>query len=199
MKKGRLPRTVKCAVDRDTPSKRAPRNTRKGRQSLVRMLRRLVEEAGDAQLLFEMVRAHLLAGNELPTVWVADRQTRDDREVTRARIDVGKKLTGVKCQIQSLLNRKGLSRPAAVPKPCSKGFLAWIEGLVGSPELETYASVALTSLLPQLKALEAEKAYLEEHVAALAATERYAAQADAVHKTRDNSEKKKMILCALPM
>jgi transposase len=229
---------VKYAVDREKPLKRSLRNTRRGRQTLVRMLRRLSEEAGgaqvvfayeasslgftlhdqltaagftchvlaptkiprswkhrlsktderDAQLIFEMLRAHLLAGNELPTVWVPDRQTRDDREVTRARIDVGQKLTRVKCQIQSLLKRNGVSRPTLVPKPWSKRFLAWLDALVGGPELGPYASVWLSSLLGQLRALETEKAYLDEHVAALARRERYAAQVEAMTQWRGVGE-----------
>ena len=41
---------VKYAVDREEPSERWPRNTRKGRRTLVRMLRALAEEAGGAQV-----------------------------------------------------------------------------------------------------------------------------------------------------
>jgi len=64
----------------------------------------------DAQQLLELLRAHVLAGNELPTVWIPDATTRDDREVVRTRLDVAEKITRVKSQIQSLLKRNHIRR-----------------------------------------------------------------------------------------
>ena len=52
----------------------------------------------DAQRIFEMSRAHVLAGNDLPDIWIPDHQTRDDRELVRSRLDAGKKLTALKTQ-----------------------------------------------------------------------------------------------------
>ena len=40
----------------------------------------------DAQQLLELLRAHILAGNDLPTVWIPDATTRDDRELVRTRL-----------------------------------------------------------------------------------------------------------------
>ncbi len=37
----------------------------------------------DAAQLLGLLRAHILAGNDLPDVWVPDLQTRDDRELVR--------------------------------------------------------------------------------------------------------------------
>ena len=54
----------------------------------------------DAQQLLELLRAHILAGNDLPTVWIPDATTRDDRELVRTRLDVAEKMTRVKTQIQ---------------------------------------------------------------------------------------------------
>jgi transposase len=45
----------------------------------------------DAQQLLELLRGHVLAGNALPKVWIPDRQTRDDRELVRMRLDAGEK------------------------------------------------------------------------------------------------------------
>jgi transposase len=43
----------------------------------------------DATQLLELLRAHVLAGNTLPDVCVPDLQTRDDRELVRARLGGG--------------------------------------------------------------------------------------------------------------
>lgn len=42
----------------------------------------------DALEIIELVRAHVLAGNSLPSVWIPDQQTRDDRELVRHRLEV---------------------------------------------------------------------------------------------------------------
>src|SRR5215467_4226109 len=42
----------------------------------------------DAEDCLEKLRAHVLAGNRLPTVWVPDVQTRDDRELMRTRMEL---------------------------------------------------------------------------------------------------------------
>lgn len=64
----------------------------------------------DAEDLLELLRGHILAGNRLPTVWIPDAQTRDDRELVRMRLEVGEKITALKTQVQSLLKRYQLSR-----------------------------------------------------------------------------------------
>ncbi len=42
----------------------------------------------DATRIFEALRAHVLAGNALPAIWIPDVETRDDREMLRARLDL---------------------------------------------------------------------------------------------------------------
>ena len=42
----------------------------------------------DADDVVEKLRGHVLAGNRLPTVWVPDQQTRDDRELIRTRLEL---------------------------------------------------------------------------------------------------------------
>ena len=76
----------------------------------------------DAEDLLELLRAHQLAGNRLPKVWIPDMQTRDDRELVRARLDLADKLTAVKTQIKGLLKRHGLTRP----ENAAKGHDAWV-------------------------------------------------------------------------
>jgi len=55
----------------------------------------------DAQQLLELLRAHVLAGNDLPTVWIPDATTRDDRELMRMRIDVSEKSTAIKKSVEA--------------------------------------------------------------------------------------------------
>ncbi|NQT54046.1 IS110 family transposase [bacterium] len=138
----------------------------------------------DAQLLFELARAHVLAGNDLPAVWVPDGQTRDDREITRARIDASQKLAGVKTQVQSLVKRHGIERPVRTGKSWTKAFRAWLDSLVGSRHLGTGASVALTTLLAQMRSYEQEVEYLDEHLARLAAEPRHAPAVAAMTRYR---------------
>ena len=104
-----------------------------------------------------MVRGHVLAGNELPDVWVPDRQTRDDREVVRARLDLSEKLTALKTQVRALLKRNQVSKPQELGAGWTKPYRAWLRGLACSEALLLYgARVALASLLRQIDALEEE-------------------------------------------
>jgi len=132
----------------------------------------------DAHQLLELLRAHVLAGNELPTVWVPDPTTRDDRELVRNRLDVGEKITAIKTQIQSLLKRNHLKRPQSVGKGWTRRFRAWLKDtLCGSATgpLRFGAVVTLASLLRQLDFLEEEERKLDQQVSALAFSPRYEA------------------------
>ena len=87
----------------------------------------------DAEQILQLLRAHVLAGNPLPDVWIPDPQTRDDREVVRARLDAAEKVTAVQSQIQGLLKRNRQARPEAMKGRWSKPFWAWLRGLVADP------------------------------------------------------------------
>ena len=143
--------------------------------------RRRKNDDRDAQRLLEVVRGHVLAGNPLPSVWVPDAQTREDREIVRSRLDVAEKATAVKAQIQTLLKRHGIRRPKNTGRGWTKGFEAWLRGLAGPRGSLPYgARVALATLLRQKAALEEEVARLDEEVAALAEQARYAEPARAL-------------------
>jgi transposase len=135
----------------------------------------------DAQNLLELLRAHVLAGNALPAVWIPDRQTRDDRELVRMRLDVGEKITAIKAQVQSLLKRNQLRRPKSVGKGWTKLFWAWLQCELCMPSdpaacaLGAGARSALASLLRQLRWLEGEEKRLDEEIVSLAWSPRYAA------------------------
>ena len=142
--------------------------------------RRNKTDERDAQMLFEVARAHVLAGNALPVAWVPDPELRDHREVTRAREDMAVKITRAKNQVQGLIKRYGLERPQGTGKSWTKGFWAWLDALVEGEELGWGTRVALCTLLSQLRSLEGEQGYLDEQLEALAAHERYAAAVEAM-------------------
>jgi len=139
----------------------------------------------DAKAILVLLRGHLLAGNELPTVWIPDHATRDDRELVRARLDAAVKLAKVKNQITSLLKRHRLRRPASSGKGWTQTYVSWLQSLArkqGSAKnpLGPGARAALRSLLRQMESQEKEVADLEKAVVALSATPRYAKPAEAV-------------------
>ena len=129
----------------------------------------------DAERLLKELRGHLLGGNELPAIWVPDPQTRDDRLVVRARLDVGQKRTGVKTQIRSLLKLHAVPRSRRTPGGRTKAYRAWLQSLSDSEQaLPWGARIALKTLLAQLAALDQELARLDEAVRSMAEFPRYA-------------------------
>ena len=136
----------------------------------------------DALDLLELLRAHILAGNRLPAVWIPDAKTRDDRELVRMRLDVGEKITALKTQVQSLLKRCQLRRPPALGKGWTKAFRGWLQRELAIPiaasqsPLGCGGQAALASLLRQLQSLEEEEKRLDEQVVALAWSPRYQAR-----------------------
>jgi transposase len=132
----------------------------------------------DAQQLVELLRAHVLAGNELPTVWVPDPTTRDDRELVRMRLDVAEKMTMVKSQIQSLLKRCHIRRDQGTGKGWTRLFRSWLKSTLcesANSPLGAGARWALASLVRQLNSLEEEERRLTDEVNTLAGAPRYAA------------------------
>jgi transposase len=127
----------------------------------------------DATRIFEALRAHVLAGNELPAIWIPEVQTRDDREVSRCRLDLTEKLTAVKAQVRMLLKRNRVEKPEEVGTSWTLGDRAWLEGLRLAPG----AQVCLSSLLRQVDALEEEIRSLDRELVALAEQDRYRAAA----------------------
>ena len=143
--------------------------------------RRAKTDERDAQDILEQLRAHVLAGNELPGVWVPDRETRDDREVVRARLDLSEKLAALKAQVQALLKRNQVPRPKEAGTGWTKSYRAWLRGLARSEAALLYgARVALGSLLRQIEAVEEEIGLLDEQVEVVAVKERNAQRAEAL-------------------
>jgi len=135
----------------------------------------------DALDIFEALRGHLLAGNRLPSVWVPDPRTRQDREIVRARLDAGDKARRLRTQIRMLLKRAEVGKPKSLGKNWTAKHLAWLRGLTGSASpLGDGSRLMLASLLRQLAFLDEETATLDAAVATLARQERYRAKAAAL-------------------
>lgn len=136
----------------------------------------------DADDALEKLRGHVLAGNRLPTVWVPDLQTRDDREFVRTRLELGEKQTQVKTQIQMLLKRHGVEKPSELKSNWTVGYRQWLEALSQSGPLEWGSRTGLASLLRQLKGIEIELAQLEKLLKELAEVDRHKPIIEALRK-----------------
>jgi transposase len=122
----------------------------------------------DADDVLEKLRGHVLAGNRLPTVWVPDQQTRDDRELVRARMELAEKQTETKAQIQMLLKRHGLEKPSGIGSGWTVGYWRWLEHLSESEAQGWGMRQALHSLLRQLRFVETEIQQLQKPLEQLA-------------------------------
>src|SRR5215475_7356044 len=118
----------------------------------------------DADDVVEKLRGHVLAGNRLPTVWIPERQMRDDRELVRARLDLVEKQTRVKTQIQMLIKRQGVEKPSGIGASWTVRHRQWLEALTESAAWSHGARTALLSLLRHLSFLEAEIDRIEKPI-----------------------------------
>jgi transposase len=126
----------------------------------------------DAQKLLEVLKGHVLAGNEIPAIWVPDEATRDDREVVRARVKAGEEAAKARVEIGSLLKRYEIK---------VKKDVNWEKNIQGlsrgetkeSKKLGKWARIALESLLRQWRAFEGEVEKLGESLKELAQSQRY--------------------------
>jgi len=110
----------------------------------------------DGKRLLDIIRSHVLAGSELPAVWVPDLQTRDDRETVRTRHDLRKKQTAIKTQIQMLLKRWGIEKPSEVGGSRTKSYRRWLKALSQDTRRAIGLRTALSSLIRQLEFQELE-------------------------------------------
>jgi transposase len=129
----------------------------------------------DADDIVERLRGHVLAGNRLPTVWIPDTQTRDDRELIRTRLELSEKQTQVKTQIQMMLKRHGLEKPSGSGASWTVKYRRWLDGLKDSETQGWGFRQALGSLLRQVGFIESEIQRLEEAIGQLAAEPRHQA------------------------
>ena len=154
---------IECAVLAPTKITRSPRQQSNK------------TDERDAQALLELLRGHVLAGNELPRVWIPDAATRDDRELVRARLDLAEKQTVLKTQLKCLLKRRGVTRPESSGSGWTKRYRGWLQWLTLQEEQPSGWRQALASLLRQLSACEQELQELDAGIETLAKTPRYVA------------------------
>jgi len=131
----------------------------------------------DAEAILASLRGWLLAGNPLPEVWIPDRRTRDDREITRSRLDVADKIAAVKAQVRCLLKRNNVG--PAPGRAWTAEYGTWLNHQEKSG-LARGATVHLGTLLRQLEHLGSERDWLNDEVLRLSQTDRYARQVGAV-------------------
>lgn len=132
----------------------------------------------DATMLLEEVRAHVLAGRPLPTVWIPDLETRDDREVIRLRLEAAAQRTRIKNQIRNVLKRWQMAVPTFFTKSgdWSKRTLQWLDDVAaaGIEGLREGAREALRSLLALYRTLSEQIRELDRGVLRLSKSGRYA-------------------------
>ena len=138
----------------------------------------------DADDVLEKLRGHVLAGNRLPTVWIPDVETRDDREVLRTRLALSEKQTQVKAQIQMLLKRYGVEKPADLGSTRSKQYRQWLESLCVCASLGWGTRQSLASLLRQLSGIEEEIKNLDKLVGQLGSQPRHKPIVEALMKEK---------------
>jgi transposase len=143
--------------------------------------RRRKNDGRDALRVLDVLKAHVLAGTDMPAVWVPDRTQRDGRELVRARLDLSDKQTALKNQVQMLLKRWEIARAEDLGKGWTLAYGAWLRGLCGprSP-LGSGARAALATLLAQLATMKEQAAELDGQIERLSKQQRYKAPAEAV-------------------
>ena len=143
----------------------------------------------DALRVLQVLKAHVLAGTDLPAVWIPSLQLRDDRELVRARLEIADKLTRAKTQIQSLLKRNGLARPQDMSS-WTLWFWEWLNELALCDEVSFGRSLgegtrrALLKLLREVGWFERERERLDRSLERLAEQPRYAPQIRALVEVR---------------
>jgi transposase len=138
----------------------------------------------DAHRLLDIVRGHCLAGTRMPSVWVPDLQTRDDREPVRARQDLSEKQKTIKTQVQMLLKRHGLEKPEGIGGSWSKGWRRWVQALSTDARQGLGLRSALASLIRQLEFMEEEIQRLDSAMKQLADTPRWKPIVEALMKEK---------------
>lgn len=132
----------------------------------------------DAQMILDEIRAHVLAGRKLPAVWVPDPQTRDDREAVRMRLEIGEQRTRIKNQIRNLAKRCKLTWPVWFTKSgnWSRRSLQWLRSVAAGEgqQVGRGIQVTLQTLLDLYQELSRQLGVLDQAVAKLACTPRYA-------------------------
>lgn len=132
----------------------------------------------DVVRILEVLRGHVLAGNDLPAVWVPSVELRDDREIVRMRLRLREDTSNVKNQIHGLLRRYGIKKPEGMKENWTKKHIRWLHSL--ETVLKPGASVVLMSLLRQLEFYEGEIMEVEQELIKLSEAESYKSRVESL-------------------
>jgi transposase len=127
-------------------------------------------DAKDAHYIYETIRGHVMAGNRLCNIWVADRQLRDDREVVRLRYEIAKQIARTKIQIRTLLRKNGIGSDEQLGR-WTKGFREWLMLVAGTQRIGF--QFTMESLLEQLQFLESRQTRVDEQIRQMSKQPRY--------------------------
>lgn len=137
-------------------------------------------DSKDAQMLLELLRGFVLAGNPLPVVWTPPQRLRDDRELVRARVDVSDDVTRIKLQILSLLKRYDISKPSWYTSQWSKKFVHWLRQIAA--QRDPVVATVLESLIDRFELYHAERNKLDRAIEKLSQTQRYCAACEELRR-----------------
>ena len=134
-------------------------------------------DAKDAARILQVLRNHYLAAENLPEVWVPDRQTRADRQLVRQRQAIAEQAARAKTRITTFLKANAIDKPQTIGKSWTRGHRKWLVMLAKRADagLTLSLRVCLQSLLRMLAGLERELDRLDAHLLRLAETPRYRA------------------------
>jgi transposase len=136
----------------------------------------------DAQKILEIVRSNLLAGVEMPSVWIPDLATRDDRELLRRRLAVAEDCAKSQIRVRWLLKSHGIG-PSLAGGNWNDDYWQWLEQLAAGG-LPPGAGAGLGSLMRQIQWHYEEIERLDEQVAALSKSPRYSPLVAAVRRRK---------------
>ena len=135
---------------------------------------KLKTDAKDAQMILEQVRGYVLAGNALPVVWTPPQRLRDDRELVRARVDIGDELTRVKLKILSALKRRGIVKPTWYQSSWTRRFIKWLREEVVA-KLDSVVAATFDRLIDRYESFHREQVKLDSSLRKLSQERRYRA------------------------
>jgi transposase len=113
----------------------------------------------------------------MPSVWVPDPQTRDDRELVRLRLAVAEDKSAAQVRIRWLLKRNGVESPGL--KAWTDAYWCWL-GSMAMHRLKAGAAAALASLMREVEWLRSEVRRLDDQVWDLSQRARYRSVVDAL-------------------
>lgn len=127
-------------------------------------------DAKDARYIYETIRGHVMAGNRLCNIWVADQQLRDDREVVRLRYEVSQQIARTKIQIRTLLRKHGIACDEKLGS-WTKRFRAWLK-VVAEGQRAGFR-FTMQDLLEHLERLESRRLRVDQQIVQMSQQLRY--------------------------